>query len=664
MSIGSLIVEFEARTGKFETDTGRAAKIMEKRAREIEARAAKLGKAIGTAIGVGVVGAVAGLTALTKRAIDAADEFSKLSQATGVSVESLSALDYAAKLSGVEDLGDSLKKLNRTITEASQGSKTQAAAFDAIGVAVEDAQGKIRPTEDILRDVADAFAKYEDGAAKTALAMDLFGKSGANMIPLLNGGSAAIDKASKRARELGLVFSKETATAAEAFNDALSDVGFAMDGVGRSIAGNLAPRLKGLADIVADPKFAAGLQRIIEAAVSGTEAIAGLIAKIGQAGGSRELQKLQREAEFLRQTIEKRTNGKGFLEAFGRDVDGELAQMQTRLAVINVQIDDITNSQFDAALLAEAEALERVGQKANEAVPSVLNYAGAAGKADEASKKAKKATDEWAISLDSAAAIAAEAERLLGGLDAQAAAVIEGSLSPEERFQKQIAELERLHDLGRLTDQQFYRARIQAEDSFGSMTRGLERVSDEAESTFGDLDIYAQRARENMVDSMANFFLSFDQGAKGMVRSFAQALQQMAAQAAAAEFLKLLVGNGEKGSSFGDSLLGSAFSAAVGYFSGGGISSSGTVARAAGGPVVGGMPYLVGERGPELMVPTGAGSIVPNNMLGGAPVVNLRNVNAFDTAVIGDYMNSSAGEAVFLNLVSRNGPKIRNATAS
>src|SRR5690606_34968358 len=81
-------------------------------------------------------------------------------------------------------------------------------------------------------------------------------------------------------------------------------------------------------------------------------------------------------------------------------------------------------------------------------------------------------------------------------------------------------------------------------------------------------------------------------------------------------------------------------------------------ARADGGNVSSDRRYLVGERGPEMFVPNTAGTIVPNDVLMGSrsepPVVNIRNVNAFDTAAIGDYMGSDAGEQVILNVVRRN----------
>ena len=76
------------------------------------------------------------------------------------------------------------------------------------------------------------------------------------------------------------------------------------------------------------------------------------------------------------------------------------------------------------------------------------------------------------------------------------------------------------------------------------------------------------------------------------------------------------------------------------------------VAVVSGGNVDMGKSYLVGERGPELFMPQASGSIVPNNQLAQAPQVNIRNVNAFDTAVVGDYMGSSDGEQIIMNVVT------------
>lgn len=181
---------------------------------------------------------------------ETADKMGKMSQSIGISVESLSALDYAAGLSGVatDELGSSLGKLNKALAEADSGGKQQAAVFAALGVAVTDSAGRIRTTEDVIGDVANKFAGMKDGAAKTAYAMELFGKSGANMIPFLNQGKAGIKELTDEAARLGVVMSSKTARDAEAFNDAVDKLHRAMNGVAVQVASQLAPALTALID--------------------------------------------------------------------------------------------------------------------------------------------------------------------------------------------------------------------------------------------------------------------------------------------------------------------------------------------------------------------------------------------------------------------------------
>src|SRR5690606_31604503 len=85
-------------------------------------------------------------------------------------------------------------------------------------------------------------------------------------------------------------------------------------------------------------------------------------------------------------------------------------------------------------------------------------------------------------------------------------------------------------------------------------------------------------------------------------------------------------------------------------------------ARASGGPVDPSHNYLVGERGPEMFVPSVPGTIVPNDALTAKPEVNLRLVNAFDVGVIGDYLGSDAGDELVMNVVRRNADSIRQMT--
>ena len=182
--VGQLLVNLRANTASYARDLKKANKISFKGAKEIKRSLSIIGKAAAL-MGVAVA---AGFAILIKQSIDAADNLLKLSRSTGIAIESLSALGYAAEQSGVkqEQFAQRMTNLNRRAKEAARGVKTYRLAFDTLGISVTDAQGNLRSTEDLLMDVADAFAGMEDGSMKAALATDIFSNSGVAMISFLN----------------------------------------------------------------------------------------------------------------------------------------------------------------------------------------------------------------------------------------------------------------------------------------------------------------------------------------------------------------------------------------------------------------------------------------------------------------------------------------------
>ena len=186
-----------------------------------------------------------------KGMIDAADQLGKSSQKFGVPVESLSALKYAADLADVsfESLSKGLGKLSKAMFEGAVNPGGDVAkVFKAIGVSVTDANGQVRSTEDTFKDIAAKFANMEDGAAKTALAIKIFGKSGADLIPLLNQGRTGIQAMTEEAKKLGIIISTETAAKAEQFNDTLKKINASADATKLAFARDLLPVLQRLAD--------------------------------------------------------------------------------------------------------------------------------------------------------------------------------------------------------------------------------------------------------------------------------------------------------------------------------------------------------------------------------------------------------------------------------
>lgn len=203
------------------------------------------------ALGVGLsIGAIVGQF---KNAVNAADELFKASQKFGVGVESLSALKYAAELADVsfEALSKGLKKLAQSTTEALIKPNSEAAAsFQTLGISMEELKGA-SPEQALLK-VAEAFSKFDDDATKTTVAVNLFGKAGADLIPLLNQGAAGISKTTEEARKLGLIVSTDAAKGAEEFNDALKKLEAVSQGVANQILRDMLPALKAFSDAVDD----------------------------------------------------------------------------------------------------------------------------------------------------------------------------------------------------------------------------------------------------------------------------------------------------------------------------------------------------------------------------------------------------------------------------
>lgn len=163
------------------------------------------------------------------------DAVAKASQRVGISVETLSALGYAAQQSGsnLGELESALKLLSRTMDAANRGTAEAKEYFDKAGISITDANGKLRALDAVLLDAADKFAAMSDGSEKTALAMGLFGRSGAQLIPLLNEGKDGIKALTDEADRLGITLSGDAARSATLFGDQLDRLNSQIEGLKR-----------------------------------------------------------------------------------------------------------------------------------------------------------------------------------------------------------------------------------------------------------------------------------------------------------------------------------------------------------------------------------------------------------------------------------------------
>lgn len=203
----------------------------------------------------GLTAAVSGLALLVKHSIDTADEMSKLSQKIGTSIEFLSTLKYAADLSDVslDELSTGLGQLSKNLFDVKNNAgQTAKFGFDALGISAVDANGKLMQADQVILDIADRFSQMENGSKKTAVAMSLFGRSGKQLIPLLNAGSEGIREMQDEARKLGLEIDEHFAKRAETFNDNLTTLGYVGQGLGNTLATALMPAIINATTVIVD----------------------------------------------------------------------------------------------------------------------------------------------------------------------------------------------------------------------------------------------------------------------------------------------------------------------------------------------------------------------------------------------------------------------------
>lgn len=186
--------------------------------------------------------------AVVKIAADMGSELVDMRAKTGVSIEALSELGYAAQVSGsdLESLQGGLTKMQKKVGEAFNGVDSAAESFNDLGISVAELKS-LSPDKQFQR-VADAVADITDPAKRTAAAMDIFGKSGANLLPLLLEGGDGIDELRQKAIDLGLQIGTKDAEAAEEFGDKLDTLWKQLKGVAFTVGSALIPGASDLAD--------------------------------------------------------------------------------------------------------------------------------------------------------------------------------------------------------------------------------------------------------------------------------------------------------------------------------------------------------------------------------------------------------------------------------
>lgn len=222
--------------------------VMGKNVSRVTAGASRSLKMIGSSVAV-FGGAITGALALaTESFANAGDEIHKMALRTGVSAEGLSELAFAAEQSGasLSVIEKGIKGMQRSLFDAERGSSEMVDSLEILGLTAADLTGKL--PEDQFTILADAIGGIEDPSKRAAVAMKIFGKSGAEMLPLFSEGAGGIAKLRQEANELGRTMTGADAQAAADYTDAMNRMKSVVVGLKNQIGSALAPTITILAN--------------------------------------------------------------------------------------------------------------------------------------------------------------------------------------------------------------------------------------------------------------------------------------------------------------------------------------------------------------------------------------------------------------------------------
>lgn len=240
-TLGQLVVQLIADTVRFEGDLGKAAEIARDRMSEIHG----FFKSNLALITAELATVTAGLTEMFASGQERADASAVLAKQIGLTVESLTQLQYVAKQADVpiESVGTAMRFLSKNVADAAGGLPAAMSKFAALGISIHDVQGNIKSTDELFAELAGKFEQYADGPIKTADAIAFFGRAGNEILPILDKGAKGIDDLRKRSDELGFTLKGPAAESAEIFHQKWVDIQATWIGVKQTFAADLAPML-------------------------------------------------------------------------------------------------------------------------------------------------------------------------------------------------------------------------------------------------------------------------------------------------------------------------------------------------------------------------------------------------------------------------------------
>lgn len=589
----------------FTSDASQLEKGVSKSLKNTGQQFAKWGKMVGTA-GAGAAAALAGVV---KSAATAADSLAKTSRKLGTTTDELAGLRHAAEQTGVAsntlDMG--LQRMTRRIAEAAAGTGEAKNALIELGLSA-DALNRAGPAE-AMRQIAEAMKNVENQGDRVRLAMKLFDSEGVALVNTLGLGADGLREMQTEAERLGLSFDEVDARRFEEMNDSLDVMRKQFVGLRNTLAVELLPVVELVKDVFGDMTLAERFSAFADGWRSAVATATGYIFDFS--------------ASFLDMVADLGEGAADLIRRFPKVVDAVAASVE---AVVNTVIDSINLMIKGAvaginALNAAVSTIPGVSIGAlgspqigefkipdNRKLAALADGFAAAHRAEAEATRALArdsfaAADEFALAMNSTIDTAKEA----------AAAGREFTAISVEEIDRMVTASEKGSG----------RAAKAAAEAAGKMSEEQKAAAREVESEWDGMASSLESNTRSMIESgklqwesFGDFFRSFTANlVSNWIAKWAEGLAQQAALNAASSV------GGSGGFSWG-SLLGSIF---------GGF-------RADGGPVTAGKAYVVGEQGPELVVPNSDGMVVPNHRMAMAS-------GGGDRVVVNQYFSTGVSEA-------------------
>lgn len=578
--LGAATLELNADAAKLERDLGAAVQ-----------KATTLGTAIGAALYKGVEMGAAKLKEMVVSAVNLGEEISKGSTKLGVSAEQFSAIAVEAQLAdvSVRSVSTAMRTLALNSTKAARDMDREVGqAFVAMGIEVETFGGN---TQALFDAVVAKLNTYADSAEKTALGTKVLGRGYQDLKPLIE----EHERLKKIAEEVGLVFSDDMARASERFNDNLKIAKLGSQAMGATIANVLLPTLERFSSFMAESaKNTERLDTVARVADAGLKLLA-----MGGALGAGVFKTLGDLVGSTAAQIEQALSG-NFVGAIRIGIE-RVHNLGDNIAGT---VDAIRKVWAEGAAKVQGEAVERGEQIAAPAFAAIKKVreakAGIDKELQEYMRIFRLQEDDRQRGADDAAAVDRERMAMLDRANA-----IKDSLDPARAIQREIHEIQTLwkggwfgndDDTPQNKIEQLSLKLIELNTVVGNSTK-------DANTWARDLGLTFESAFESAVAGGKKF----SDVLRGISADIAKLITRKTVTEPAGKAIEEMLKGADIGSMF-SRLFGGA--------------------RAAGGPVSSGMAYLVGERGPELFVPSQSGSIVPSGAGGGVSISPTYNIDA------------------------------------